>query len=47
MGLAKPSAEIYTKMLTELGTTADRVVFFDDLEANVKVLRLLGFKRFK
>ncbi len=28
MGLAKPTKEIYVKMLDELGTTADRVVFF-------------------
>ncbi len=35
MGLSKPSAAIYEKMISELGTTPDRVVFFDDLEANV------------
>lgn len=42
MGLAKPSAEIYHKMLKELGTSADRVVFFDDLEANVKGAASVG-----
>lgn len=35
MGHSKPSAEIYKKMISELGTTPERVVFFDDLEANV------------
>ncbi|MBN7811878.1 HAD family phosphatase [Algoriphagus sp. H41] len=42
MGLAKPSVEIYEKMLAELGTTADRVVFFDDLEANVRGAASIG-----
>ncbi|GAA0880239.1 glucose-1-phosphatase [Algoriphagus jejuensis] len=42
MGLAKPSTEIYQKMLAELGTTADRVIFFDDLEANVRGAASIG-----
>jgi len=42
MGLSKPSAEIYEMMLAELGTTADRVIFFDDLEANVKGAASIG-----
>ena len=42
MGLAKPSAEIYHKMIQELGTSADRVLFFDDLEANVKGAASVG-----
>lgn len=36
MGLAKPSLEIYERLVKELHTTADRVIFFDDLPANVK-----------
>ncbi|MFC3414921.1 HAD family hydrolase [Algoriphagus hitonicola] len=42
MGLAKPQAEIYEKMLTDLGTSSDRVVFFDDLPANIKGAADLG-----
>lgn len=44
MGLAKPSAEIYETMLSELGTSADRVIFFDDLEANVKGAASVGIR---
>jgi glucose-1-phosphatase len=36
MGLAKPSLEIYDRLVKELHTTADRIIFFDDLSANVK-----------
>lgn len=35
MGLSKPSPEIYEKMLMDLGTSAEKVLFFDDLKANV------------
>jgi epoxide hydrolase-like predicted phosphatase len=42
MGLAKPSTEIYERMLAELGTTADRVIFFDDLQANVEGAASVG-----
>ena len=42
MGLAKPSPEIYEKMLVDLGTSADRVIFFDDLEANVAAAKAIG-----
>jgi putative hydrolase of the HAD superfamily len=44
MGLAKPSAAIYEQMLLELGTTADRVIFFDDLEANVRGAASVGIR---
>ncbi len=44
MGLAKPSPEIYEKMIGELGTKADRVIFFDDLEANVKGAASVGIQ---
>lgn len=42
MGLAKPQQEIYEKMLTDLGTSSDRVVFFDDLPANIQGASDLG-----
>jgi putative hydrolase of the HAD superfamily len=44
MGLAKPSPEIYSSMLASLGTSADRVIFFDDLEANVSGARSMGIQ---
>lgn len=44
MGLAKPSPEIYEKMLMDLGTSGDRVLFFDDLEANVKGAAAVGIQ---
>lgn len=44
MGLAKPSAEIYEKMLVDLGTSADRVVFFDDLIANIEGAKEVGIQ---
>jgi putative hydrolase of the HAD superfamily len=42
MGLAKPNQDIYQQLLLELGTTADRVLFFDDLKANVAGATSLG-----
>jgi glucose-1-phosphatase len=44
MGMAKPSPEIYLQMLAELGAAAERVVFFDDLEANVKGAASVGIQ---
>ncbi|SFT84844.1 putative hydrolase of the HAD superfamily [Algoriphagus locisalis] len=44
MGLAKPSPEIYEKMLVDLGTSGDRVVFFDDLIANVEGAQEVGIQ---
>ncbi|WP_075350773.1 HAD family hydrolase [Algoriphagus marinus] len=44
MGLSKPSQEIYEKMVNELHTTADRVIFFDDLVANVNGAREVGIQ---
>ncbi|MEB2780661.1 HAD family phosphatase [Algoriphagus sp. C2-6-M1] len=44
MGLAKPSPEIYEKMLVDLGTSGDRVVFFDDLLANVEGAKEVGIQ---
>jgi putative hydrolase of the HAD superfamily len=44
MGLAKPSQDIYQKLLLELGTTANRVLFFDDLQANVAGAASVGIQ---
>lgn len=44
MGLAKPSAEIYEQLIFELGTKADRILFFDDLKANVEGAAAVGIK---
>ena len=42
MGLAKPDVAIYERMVAELGTTPERVLFFDDLLANVEGARRVG-----
>lgn len=44
MGLSKPSPEIYEKMLVDLGTSGDRVIFFDDLLANVEGAKAVGIQ---
>lgn len=44
MGLSKPSPEIYEKMLMDLDTSADRVIFFDDLLANVEGAASVGIE---
>jgi putative hydrolase of the HAD superfamily len=44
MGLAKPNQDIYQQLLLELGTTANRVLFFDDLLANVQGAAALGIQ---
>ena len=44
MGLAKPNQDIYQQLLLELGTTANRVLFFDDLKANVDGAASLGIQ---
>lgn len=44
MGLAKPSAAIYQKMILELNTTPSRILFFDDLLANVEGAAVLGIQ---
>lgn len=44
MGYAKPQPEIYEKMLTDLGTSPERVVFFDDLAANVEAANEIGIQ---
>ena len=44
MGLAKPSAAIYQQLLLDLATTPSRVLFFDDLLANVEGAAALGIQ---
>lgn len=44
MGLAKPSLEIYELLVKELHTTPDRVIFFDDMAANVAGAREAGIR---
>lgn len=42
MGLAKPSEDIYLELVQRLNVPAHRVVFFDDLEANVLGAQKVG-----
>jgi len=42
MGMRKPDAEIYLKLLEEEGFSADNAVFFDDNEDNIKSAQQLG-----
>ena len=44
MGLAKPSAAIYHQMILELKTTPSRILFFDDLLANVEGAAAVGIQ---
>lgn len=44
MGLAKPNQDIYQQLLLELRTTANRVLFFDDLKANVDGAASIGIQ---
>jgi len=44
MGLSKPSPEIYLAMLDQMGAKPERVVFFDDLEANIKGAASVGIQ---
>lgn len=44
MNLAKPDPQIYRDMLSSLETEGERVVFFDDLLANVEGARTLGIE---
>ncbi len=44
MGLAKPSRAIYQQLLLELGANPSRVLFFDDLLANVEGAAAIGIQ---
>ena len=44
MGLAKPDARIFERMLAELDVAPERVTFFDDTDENVSAARALGIR---
>ncbi len=44
MGMAKPSEEIYRQLVLELDTPAERILFFDDLIANVEGAQAVGIQ---
>ena len=45
-GMVKPDKKIYQLLLSRLGCQADELVFFDDLDANVKAALDLGIHAF-
>jgi len=44
VGLVKPEAAIYTRLLEELGVEAERTLFLDDNAANVEAARRAGLQ---
>lgn len=44
VGAAKPSADYFERVIDELGVSADRVVFVDDMPANVVAARKVGLR---
>lgn len=42
LGLAKPDAEIYTRVLSDLGCPAEQALFVDDREENIRAAASLG-----
>jgi FMN phosphatase YigB (HAD superfamily) len=44
MGVAKPDAAIYSAFEEATGVNGDRLLFFDDLEANVEAARARGWR---
>lgn len=44
--LAKPEKAIYDLLISRLGVSADRIVFFDDMEVNVKAAAAAGIVAF-
>lgn len=47
MGLAKPDVAIYETVLKEISTSPDKVLFFDDLPANLEGARKTGIKTYQ
>jgi putative hydrolase of the HAD superfamily len=45
-GVVKPEKAIYERIVSLLGCAYDEVVFFDDMEENVKGASLLGIRAF-
>ncbi len=46
MGVRKPEAEGFTRILSHCGVEPGEVVFFDDFEPNVEAARALGIRSF-
>lgn len=46
MGMAKPDPAIYAEAERSLGVAGDRIVFFDDLEENIRAARGRGWRAF-
>lgn len=46
MGFKKPDPAIYEEMVKQLGTTADRCLFFDDLKANLTAAENAGLQTY-
>jgi glucose-1-phosphatase len=46
IGFRKPEAEAYNYVIKAIGTTAERVVFFDDILENVDAARACGLQGF-
>ena len=46
MGYRKPDEKIYTSIIEELGTSPERILFFDDLEENLKAAKKVGLQTF-
>jgi HAD superfamily hydrolase (TIGR01509 family) len=44
IGLRKPDAEAYDHVVKAIGVPAERIVFFDDLDENIRGARERGFK---
>jgi putative hydrolase of the HAD superfamily len=44
IGLRKPDAEAYDHVVQAIGVAAERIVFFDDLEENIRGARAYGLK---
>jgi len=47
VGLYKPDPKIYLTALDRLGASPDRVMFFDDVPANVTAASALGMRAFQ
>ncbi len=47
VGLYKPDPKMYLTALDRLGASPDRVMFFDDVPANVKAASALGIRAFQ
>jgi putative hydrolase of the HAD superfamily len=47
VGLSKPDPQMYLTALDRLGTSPDRIMFFDDVPANVTAASALGIRAFQ